>query len=43
MLLKGTVQEYTGTVKKINLIQTWYLESRIQYLEFRPFLQIKFS
>ena len=31
------------TVKKINLIQIWYLESRIQYLEFRTFLLIKFS
>ena len=31
----------TYTMKKINLIQIWYLESRIQYLEFRTFLPIK--
>ena len=31
------------TVKKINLIQIWYLEFRIQYLEFRTFLPIKYS
>ena len=40
-----TLSDIWGVIhcEKINLIQMWYLESRIQYLEFRTFLLIKFS
>ena len=40
---KDYLLSFSDTVKKINSIQIWYLESRVKYLELRTFLPIKYS